>query len=259
VNNGTASITYEHGLLNRVTSRSQVVNNNTYTHTATYRPAGSSTETYQSGRVVSYSLDLAGRLSGVSGKKGTTPDVAYASSIAYEAQGAARPTVLGNGLTESWTFNHRLQPATVSVGPAGSLMMVYFGYCAGWQASCATNNGNMVSQYRAPVGLQQNYTFDGYNRLASVSEPGIASWSRNFLYDAWGNGWVSSPVGLSPSPFTPVSSANFNNKNQLLIQGSQFNLAGDMTGIGGYSYETDAEGRLRTSTLNSVVTSFGYL
>jgi RHS repeat-associated protein len=234
------------------------VNSNTYTHTATYRPAGLSTETYQSGRVVSYSLDSAGRLSGVTGKKGTTPDVAYASSIAYAAQGATRSTLLGNGLTESWTFNYRLQPATVSVGPAGSLMMVYFGYCAAWQASCATNNGNMVSQYRAPVGLQQNYTFDGYNRLASVSEPGIASWSRNFGYDDWSNGWVNSWTGLSPNPFTPVSSANFNSQNRLLIQGSQFNQAGDMTGIGGYSLATDAEGRLRTSTLNSVATSFGY-
>jgi RHS repeat-associated protein len=63
---------------------------------------------------------------------------------------------------------------------------------------------------------------------------------------------------LSPNPFTPVSSANFNSQNRLLIQGSQFNQAGDMTGIGGYSLATDAEGRLRTSTLNSVVTSFGY-
>jgi len=40
VKNGPAANTYGHDLLNRVTSRSQVVNSNTYTHTATYRPAG---------------------------------------------------------------------------------------------------------------------------------------------------------------------------------------------------------------------------
>lgn len=65
VNNSTAAITYGHDLLNRVTSRSQVVSYATYTLT----------ETDHSGPVVSYSPDSAGRVNGVTEKKGTTPDV----------------------------------------------------------------------------------------------------------------------------------------------------------------------------------------
>ncbi len=44
--------------------------------------------------------------------------------------------------------------------------------------------------------------------------------------------------------FTPTSSGNFNAKNQLVIQGSDYDAAGNQKVIGGYTFVWDAEGRM---------------
>ncbi len=81
---------------------------------------------------------------------------------------------------ETQTWNHRLQATGISRGSAFSLT---YAYCASG-ASCATNNGNVVSQTIGhAAGAVQNYTFDTLGRLAAASES--SAWSRSFDADQW--------------------------------------------------------------------------
>jgi len=58
--------------------------------------------------------------------------------------------------------------------------------------------------------------------------------------------------------FTPTSASNFNTKNQVVLQSAQYDAAGNQKVIGGYSSLYDAESRVRSSTINSVTTTFEY-
>ena len=61
--------------------------------------------------MVTDSYDSAGRISQVQGG-GTT----YASGIQYAAHGAISQVTLGNTLTETTSYNNRLQPTQMQVG-----------------------------------------------------------------------------------------------------------------------------------------------
>lgn len=81
---------------------------------------------------------------------------------------------------------------------------------------------------------------------------------RAFSYDDWSNMYVSATRVMSPASFTPTSSTNFNTENRLLIQNSAYDLAGNQTAIGGFAFSYDHEGRVKTSTLNSIQTNYTY-
>jgi RHS repeat-associated protein len=70
--------------------------------------------------------------------------------------------------------------------------------------------------------------------------------------------YVSATRVMSPASFTPTSSTNFNSANRLLIQNSAYDLAGNQTAIGGFAFSYDHEGRVKTSTLNSIQTNYTY-
>ena len=223
---------------------------------ARYNDAGGLlAETYPSGRVVSYGRDERNRVTGVT-SGGTT----YASGVAYAAHGAVAEMKLG-ALWETQAFNGRLQPVTRRVGTVNQgsdVLQLTLAYGAD-----NANNGNVASQRIQIPGLDvvQDYGYDGLNRMASVQEKpfgGAAHWSRSFGYAEPGNGYVSNWAGLAPEAFTPVSAANFNAQNQLLIQGSSYDVAGNQTAIGGYTFTWDGEGQLRTALLNGQTTTYRY-
>jgi YD repeat-containing protein len=75
--------------------------------------------TYPSGRIVQYSLDTAGRVGGVTGHMAgvSTP---YISGLSYNAASAPLTIPFNNGITETHTWNDRLQHTGVSAGTAAS-------------------------------------------------------------------------------------------------------------------------------------------
>ena len=118
------------------------------------------------------------------------------------------------------------------------------------------NNGNPSGQnmqYAAAqslpaVTLHQTYAYDGLNRLSSVAETGPGpSWSQTFGYDTVGNRWLSG--GLQIDQFTPTGNGYDGNNH---MSGLQYaDGRGNVTQIGGYTYQYDAENRLIASTLAS--------
>ena len=108
---GTGSY-YGYNAVGRVTQSLQKTDT-LYRLSYTYNRAGNLlTEQYPSGRVVKSVYDGAGRISTLTGTKGTQTKT-YASQYGYASHGAVSKVKLGNGLWEHTSFNSRLQPTEI--------------------------------------------------------------------------------------------------------------------------------------------------
>jgi len=240
-------------VMGRVTKSSQTTGATTYPpFLYSYDISGAlASEQYPSGRTLTNSFDAAGRIIGLKGLFNSSP-TAYASNIAYAPQGPLQSVLLGNGITEAWTFGTpQLQPTQLQ---AGSALTLTWGY-----GSNTTNNGNILSatiSNSGGVNASQSFGYDRVNRLTAASEGG--TWTRNYGYDEWGNGWVSLNSTLSLDPTTPTAATNFDANNRLNVDSAAYNAAGNQTAIAGFTNTFDAENRLLTSTLNGVTTTYTY-
>jgi len=183
--------------LGRVWVAKQTTDGSPYSFTNGLDLAGDLTSlTYPgSGRVVNASYNSYGQIQYVTGTLGSsTTNYAGSSSvpITYSTHGAITSMTLGNGLVETTQFNTRLQPTQIQ---AGSLMTLGFTYAS------TTNNGNLATQTitRPSWSAVQSYSYDGANRLSSVSQSGSLVWSEGYAYDSVGNRWDT-----SYGPGTPV-------------------------------------------------------
>jgi hypothetical protein len=62
-------------------------------------------------------------------------------------------------------------------------------------------------------------------------------WTRNYGYDAWGNGWVTANSGVYLDSNTPGGSSNFDTNNRLNAATWTYDSAGNQltTGSGSFS------------------------
>jgi YD repeat-containing protein len=256
--------------LGRVTVAQQTLNSTTYPFHYSYNLSdGIQTITYPSGRVVTYAMDSIGRVSAISGQVGSTVTnyTSAISPITYAPQGAVASMTLGNGLIEQNCYNAKLQMTLIRqrTGAAvdcvsgasrdsNDVLHLRFNY------PVTTNNGNMANQV-ATYGTKiftQTYGYDGVNRVTSVSETGPATgWSRNYTYDAVGNGWMTANSGIAADPFTPTASSVYDSSNHMNGSNAVY-VSGNQTQIGGYQFAYDAENRLTSSTINGGTSTYAY-
>ena len=251
----------------RPLSSNQVTGDHAYGMSYLYDLAGLMTSfTLPSGRQQSIAYDTAGRASGVSGTYGTT-NTTYASAFAYFPNSALQNVSLGpNSLTQQYCQNSRLQIVAVRLAAAGGGLTgscgnssdpLNLGFAYG---SAGYNNGNLTAELLyAPLNVIQTFSYDAYNRISEASEG--SAWSQNYKYDVSGNSnlslgnrYVSAYSGIAPLSFTPQSNTNFNSNNQLIIQSSSYDNAGNLKVIGGYDFTYDAENRQVTNTVNGTTT-----
>ena len=249
--------------LGRVAGSTQNTGGLAYQFSYAYNLAdGLTQETYPSGRAVSFGYDSAGRVMGVSGLSGSTV-TEYAGNctnaltnscsnpIQYAAHGPISSVARGNGVTETWMYNTRLQPASTQ---AGSLMTLSYYYCPSGGSSCTTNNGNLARQgiTRGSQSWTEDYVYDTVNRLASNQENGVSPDVQTYGYDGNGN-WYLAAYNTSqlamPTNETPRSSSWFGSNNQISSSGWTYDNAGNLTGISSVSktFTYDAESRQTTA------------
>jgi len=188
------------------------------------------------------------------------PSNSYASLIGYAPHGAMTSLTYGNGLTESTSFNSRLQPTQIQ---AGSLTLQY-GY------GTTNNNGNLLTQTILWQGTwTQNYLYDGANRLlqaaensAAPSTPGCvdgnANWCETYGYDAFGNRRITARTKLTPSA---VEAASYSPAtNRIADSGWSYDAAGNiLTDPLSGSYAYDAENRQKSAVVTgSGTTQYSY-
>jgi YD repeat-containing protein len=131
---------------------------------------------------------------------------------------------LANGLTETTTYNARLQPTGIQLG---ALMTLGYGYSPG------NNNGNVASQTitsaltaGGTMTATQTYGYDLVNRLTSVGEAaatglpaGVTAhpWSLSYDYDPYGN-FGTTATGVAMGPRTPAVKTQFSTASNRLAQ-----------------------------------------
>lgn len=247
--------------LGRIKQSSQTTNSVTYTFPSySYNLRGAlAAVTYPSGRAVTYGFDVAGRVNLVSGISPGTASTNYAGGITYWGQGTPKSMQLADaGLNESFVYDARLRPTSISVTTGASAPLLSLGYTY-------LPNGNPYTQTISNVGLAtpvtQTYTYDGANRvLSAVEQGGSQEWNQYYGYDRRGNRSLLTSsnfipyTGITPQASPPVHlgqtvSGPFTTNNHWT--GALYDGAGNQAGTLGTVGDTatyDTENRLSTVT-----------
>ena len=179
---------------------------------------GVTTQTYPSGRTVSYSYDNAGRTSSFSGNLGDGVTRTYSTGMIYSPLGGMAKEQFGTdtALYSKSFYNSRGQLSEIRVGTyhatdeswwnRGAIINHYsnncWGMCGGESStqSMTDNNGNLKKQevfiphndqITSYTTWWQGYDYDNLNRLQRVHEytgnPSLDLQQEYFDYGRWGN------------------------------------------------------------------------
>ncbi len=196
--------------LGRATQSSQITAGTTYPFIYTYNLDSTlETQTYPDGLKVAYKYDTAGRPTKAG--RNTVGQIDFAQNVLYAPHGVPDQFTLGNGLTETTTYNNRLQPCTMT---ASTLLTLTFKYGATDSGNCDVesddNNGNILQQVISASGnptFTQKYTYDAVNRIKTVGENNDF-WQRTYSYDAFGNR-AATGSGITMGSPTPTAVTQF--------------------------------------------------
>ncbi len=200
---------------------------------------------YPSGRLVSYTLDGAGRPRKVLAGPRTYFDVdaVTASAQRYAADGRVIRAKLGNGLWETHDYRTPGTPTVYRLGAtegAGDLHEVEYSF------SGTQHNGNVLGQVIRHSGQSwtQGYTYDAVNRLSTAVETG--GFNRTYGYDRWGNRWVASSTGFTQVDGNELTLAGqFNTANNRIMPGTtNYDAAGNLKEYAPYTAAYDGENRM---------------
>jgi RHS repeat-associated protein len=204
---------------------------------------------------ISYSYDGAGRATQATSSlqdanhPGTL--VTVNPSLGYWPTGSLHTLTYGNGLTETFVYNKRIQLCRTNLNssgtsltgcsdtvPSGSVQDFSYALNLG-----TADNGNMA-QITATGNqtFNRSYSYDTVNRLQAMTDSVTSQQCRglSWTYDPWAN--RTSQVPTAGSCFSqPVTT--FSSKNQLPSP-YQYDAAGNLIADGSHTYTFDAENRI---------------
>ena len=237
---------------------------------------------YPSGQWASYDLNGANRVTAV--RRGQDAGTPFGSNYIlsngqYKPNGAVAGATLGmdpdslNQWSETWDYNSRLQPRSVTVTKGTTLLGLQWIYSSSYNGSTFVetgqdNNGNVKFerlQYPNSGTTQtvlRTYGYDASNRLSTYSEP---SKSQSFGYYAFGNLWQSGGnsggvpdlLATSASSYL-LSTVSVSNR----LAGTAYDAAGNQTQlstVNGTNATYDAENRLvKVDQSGATVVTYDY-
>jgi RHS repeat-associated protein len=245
----------------------QEAGNNTAQAVFSYDPMGRTLVSYQctpvvcgsSGYLTSYAYDLLGDVTSSTNGLGLTLTYSYntgarltqlvsslndanhpgtlLSNAHYNAAGSLLSASLGNGISETRTYDARLRLSGISDGATYIMMTIPSsgGYAPNGDILAANDsiNGNWT------------YAYDAFNRLIGSNQNNGTN-TYSYVYDRFGNRWQQNVTHGSGS----TSNLGFDANNRI-VSGVTYDAAGDTTYDGTTTYTFDAEGRI-TSAVNGV-------
>ena len=251
--------------LGRVTSMSQTIAGHSDTFTfgnKYYLNDALKSQTYPSGRTVTYTLDDAGRVKTVSDGTTTYADMPASAGHAYAPDGRLQQMKLGNNLWETRDYHTPGTTTLLKLVTSDEMTMLPGAterVALGYHYSGTANNGNLMTHTIARPGRTQpwtqTFTYDAANRLQTARETG--GYDREFGYDRYGNRWVKPhPVkpnnGMTQTDMhEPKYATQFDAaKNQLASPPmvDYYDAAGNQTMYSPYTLAYDAENRLKSMT-----------
>ncbi|MEM0953973.1 MAG: calcium-binding protein [Pseudomonadota bacterium] len=133
--------------------------------------------TYPSGRIVDYSRDTEGRVSGITTKDTAgSPAETVLSNVTYLPFGPLSGYVYGNGLTHTMAYDQDYRVDAISTGASPSVIDLDYGY---------DNNSNItVIDNLSDASRNQDFQYDDVNRLTQA----IGVYGQvDYAYDDVGN------------------------------------------------------------------------
>jgi len=199
-----------------------------------------------------YGYNSAGRAVSLTGSLVDSQDPGnLLSAMKYSASGQPVSDTLGDGETETFTYDNRLR-LKASSSVLGSTPIYNYSLSFAPNSNILTANDSVNSNW--------NYSYDQFNRLicASVSSntacamPPSGTPTYTYVYDRFGNRWQqNSPAGsvytssLSFTGNNPSSPANNNRVDVNSTNGAnQYDAAGNLLFDGAHHYWYDAENHL---------------
>jgi len=219
-----------------------VTDNTSYT----YNVDGSTASiTYPSGRVVAYTYNNAQQAVSV---VDTTSSTNYVTGATYAPHGALASAVRGQvsggfaGITETYTYNNRLQVVTHQAASSGGTAL---NHAYSYDLGGGVNNGNIASiTNNVNTGRSQSFTYDNLNRMdtaQSQATTGTDCWGNSYGYDRYGNLLT---MGVTKCTAQSLS-VTVNTNNQIV--GFTYDAAGNLLSDGSKAYTWDAENRPKTA------------
>jgi RHS repeat-associated protein len=264
-----------------------------YPVSRTYDIAGNvKTQTYPSGRTVTYNYDNASRLSSFTGAIGDGVSRTYADTFTYNAFGQIKKERFGTttALYHNIHYNSRAQAVDIRLGTSSTdewnwnrgALITYFSNQARSYGSpflnANDNNGSVTMQeHYVPtddaissyaITLRDTYEYDYLNRLKQVSGnqrttagAWISIYGQGFIYDRWGNRRIDPNTGVTwgnaiTNAFFTIDPAN-NNRLVGLGYDNAGNVTNDtITGSGARTY--DAENRMKSAQVSGGTSYYVY-
>ena len=209
-------------------------------------------QTYPSGRTVSYGVDDAGRVTTVAAGTRTYADMTGVTGRAYAPDGRLRQMKLGNNLWETRDYQTPGTATRFKLGTsAGTLLSPGTSERLelGYNYHATANNGNLTGHTitRSTTTWTQTFGYDAVNRLETAGE--TAGYSRTFSYDRYGNRWVASNSGMTAAEsHEPVANVFNAANNRMTVPTVGYDAAGNQTRYSPYTLVYDAENRLISMT-----------
>jgi RHS repeat-associated protein len=251
---------FDYDKMGRVVRHRQAIGNQTYNLEYSYNLAGQLiSEKYPSGKIVSTLYDNAGRLSGLSDQNRV-----YLSSLQYQQYGGNLSSMtLGNGTTQTFGFNDRLQLINHTLAKAGEIIQRYdygYGQIDANGNLDPTKNNNQLAKVESYIGTNRQWTdkfsYDSLGRLSETKEyrgdTNALSYRQKFDFDRFGNLYrkqsANPPDGQeNPLAFTPIEDPDISKASNRFTSNTAYDEAGNVTTDNKFramSFNYDANGRL---------------
>jgi RHS repeat-associated protein len=211
--------------------------------------------TYPSTRVLNYTYDAAGRATSVVGSTGNIY-LNYVTNAHYSPGGILINATHGSGITETNTFNSRLQPQELHTSsgtqPTLTDFVLLYDHCNG------CNNGN-IGAIQTRVGSTRNpgnnrdrfFNHDRRNRLIETGTPSSAStpWTTDYTYDAWGNLLQKTTTGPGTPDGDPnVGPLTIDSHNRVNGGSYTYDASGNLTFDGQDALNFDGENQVHPAS-----------
>ncbi|MGB8128998.1 MAG: hypothetical protein WCG81_04340 [Candidatus Angelobacter sp.] len=212
----------------------------------TYNVDGSTASiTYPSGRVVAYTYNNAQQAVSV---VDTTSSTNYVTGATYAPHGALASIIRGQvsggftGITETYTYNNRLQVVTHRATSSGGTAL---DHAYSYDLGGGVNNGKIASiTNNINTGRSQSFAYDSLNRMDSAQSQattGTDCWGNSYGYDRYGNLLT---MGVTKCMAQSLN-VTVNTNNQIV--GFTYDAAGNLLNDGSKAYTWDAENRPKTA------------
>jgi RHS repeat-associated protein len=260
---------FDYDKLGQIVNHTQSIGSQSYSLQYTYNLAGQLiSETYPSGKAVNSTVDNYGVVQTIADSQRS-----YLTGLTFNNQGTLSQISLGNGTTESFTYNDRFQMTSQSLQKSSTVLQKYE-YSYGTTdlsngGMDTTKNNGQLGKIEGYIGSTKQWSQRfGYDEIGRLSESreyqsgnnSQLTYKQKFEFDRFGNLYrksASNPTTgqANPLTYTPIEDSDISKTTNRFTSGLTYNETGQVTAdtkFRGMGFLYDANGRLVKATKTSV-------